>query len=751
MNSASLAQKLAQDGGLFLQGLAGTGKTTTAAAHLKELLSDGVRAGEVLVLVPQRELSEPYWKAVRDHAGEQPQILTISGLARRMIQRFWPLVADGAGFDAAAPPTFLTLETAQHFMARIVEPLREEGTFAGLTIVASRLYSQILDNVNKAALVGFPSEEISTRLKEAWGGDQENHYLFDRLQQAIDDYLAFCRDHNLLDFSFQLRLFYEELWPNEACRSHLTSSVRHLIADNLEEGVPATHDVIQDWLPDLDSALLVFDQEAGYRQFLGADPKSALRLRKACTHKKVFGETVPAQEEDRLIGGSSSGDYSAGDYWGDGIPGGFPSINQSLRSPLEGRPARGEEGNAGFPDGPGSANELEESEAALRDRNRRRGRRSALGEPEENRFSFVHEETYPQMLESVASEIAALIEEGTAPRDIVVVAPFMPATLRYALGDALRRRDVPYFTRRPSRPLSKEPASKALLALLALLHPDWNVRLDQRDVAQALSFSIEGLDLVRAYLLAGAVYDGERLQSFSKVAPELKDRITYQVGGRYRPLRQWIDDYIKGEDEPIDHVLARCFGEILSQKGYGFHENLEAAAQADMLIESTQKFRQVMEEAHPEALMEEGTSAIGKRYLNMVRSGVAAAQYVRHSGQEKKEDAVLLAPAHTYLMQNRRAEHQFWLDAGSTAWHSRIQQPLTHPHILSRSWEAGQTWTDANEHAAGLEMLRRLTTGLARRCEEEIHVGVARRGAGGEKQQGQLLKAFQQYLSQSKE
>ena len=751
------AQKLAQDGGLFVEGLAGTGKTTMGVKHLKRLLSEGVSARELLVLVPQRGLADPYWEATKDHTGGQVRILTISGLARRMIQRFWPLVAEEAGFDADAPPTFLTLETAQHFMARIVDPLREEGTFAGLTIVESRLYSQILDNINKAALVGFPPEEISTRLKEAWGGDEANHYLFDRLQQAIDDYLAFCQDHNLLDFSFQLRLFYEELWPNETCRSHLTSSVRRLIADNLEEGVPATHDVIMDWLPELDSALLVFDQEAGYRQFLGADPKSALRLRDACAHERVLGETKPAEMDDRLTGGHSSRDHSP---QGDGMARGLPFINERLRSPLEGDPVEGnpqegdplegEDSSINFPNGRGSAKGTGDKHTDTRDSSRRTGCRSGLREVEENRFSFVHEETYPQMLESVAGEVAALTEEeGVAPRDIVVVAPFLPATLRYALGNALAERDVPYFTRRPSRPLSKEPAAKALLALIALLHPEWNVRLDRRDVAQALSFSIDGLDLVRAHLLAEAVYDGERLQPFSKVPPALQDRITYQVGGRYSPLRKWIDDYIKEEDEPIDHVLARCFGEVLSQNGYGFHDNLEAATRADTLIESTRKFRQVMEEARTEAITEEGAPAIGKRYLKMVRSGVAAAQYVRRSGQEEKDDAVLLAPAHTYLMQNRRAKHQFWLDAGNTAWHSRIQQPLTNPHILSRSWEKGDTWTDANEHAAGIEMLRRLTTGLARRCEEEIHIGVARRGAGGEKQQGQLLKAFQHYLSQS--
>ena len=73
----------------------------------------------------------------------------------------------------------------------------------------------------------------------------------------------------------------------------------------------------------------------------------------------------------------------------------------------------------------------------------------------------------------------------------------------------------------------------------------------------------------------------------------------------------------------------------------------------------------------------------------MVQDGVVAAQYVR-SWQRQPEDAVLIAPAYTFLMSNRPVEHQFWLDVGATGWWERLYQPLTHPYVLSRRWEPGQ-------------------------------------------------------------
>ena len=44
----------------------------------------------------------------------------------------------------------------------------------------------------------------------------------------------------------------------------------------------------------------------------------------------------------------------------------------------------------------------------------------------------------------------------------------------------------------------------------------------------------------------------------------------------------------------MDHFLSRLFGEILSQRGHGFHDDFDAARVAANLVESVQKFRQGM-------------------------------------------------------------------------------------------------------------------------------------------------------------
>ncbi|HRL14138.1 MAG TPA: hypothetical protein PKX07_19820, partial [Aggregatilineales bacterium] len=175
-------------GTVFLQGMAGSGKSTAAAQRVLALIGQGVSASEILIMVPQRTLATPYVEALgaSPAAGGTVRVATLAGLARQAIQVFYPLAAQRAGFrDSLAAPTFLSLEAAQYFMARLLTPIiNAEGLFASVTIDRNRLYSQILDNLNKAAVVGFPVNEIGVRLRDAARGDEGQRRVFEDVQRC---------------------------------------------------------------------------------------------------------------------------------------------------------------------------------------------------------------------------------------------------------------------------------------------------------------------------------------------------------------------------------------------------------------------------------------------------------------------------------------------------------------------------------------------------------------------------------------
>ena len=673
---------------IFLEGPAGAGKTSVGVERLLHLMALGVPADSILLLLPQRTLGSPYFEALRHPgvvAGGTVDVLTIGGLAQRLVDLFWPLVAEEAGFGKPDQlPVFLTLETAQYYMARLVHPLLDQGYFESVTIERNRLYSQILDNLSKAAVVGFPYTEIGKRLKAAWTGELSQARVYDDAQYFASRYRQYCLENNLLDFSLQLEVFLEHLWPMPLVREILFDQYRHLIFDNLEEDNPVAHDLLLEWLPEFESALLIYDQDGGYRSFLGADPQSAARLKGLCDETAVFAESMVCSPEMQTFS-----TYLAN------------ALGGNLKVPQQ-------------------------------------------GVSTQDVLVFEIQRYHPQMLDWVVAQIAALVDLGVPASEIVILAPYLGDALRFSLTTRLEAAGIPARSHRPSRALREEPAAQCLLTLAKLAHPHWGLVPPRFDVAYALIQAVEDLDLVRAQLLAEIVCrikDGlPVLTSFDRINPDMQARITYLFGERYEELRAWLESYQHDPQEHLDYFFSRIFGELLSQPGYGFHRDLDAATVAANLVESARKFRWI---AGVDELKD--PDALGREYIQMVQDGVVAAQYLG-AWETHPEDAVLLAPAYTFLMSNRPVDYQFWLDVAGRGWFERLYQPLTHPYVLSRSWSLDAVWTDADEVAYSQRTLYRIVVGLLRRCRRGIYLGLSELGEQGYEERGPLLRAIDHTL-----
>lgn len=681
---------------IFLEGPAGTGKTTTGIERLLFLIASGVPADSILLLVPQRTLAIPYMHALQKPdvvAGGVVTLQTIAGLAQSLVELFWSLIAEQVGFaHPEQPPIFLNLETAQYHMAYIVSPLLDQGYFATVTLHPNRLYSQILDDLNKAAVVDFPHTEIATRLK-ATLIEPSQARVYDDVQHCANLFREHCLRNNLLDFSLKIEVFRDYLWNLPVVQEYLKRTYRHLIADNIEEDVPITHDLLRQWLPYLDSAWLIYDQQAGYRRFLGADPISAYSLKDRCNRHALFKQSFVTSTKSETFA---------------------RRLAQAI-----------------LPETPyASTDFLNEQDV-----------RSML--------IFQYHRFHPEMLDWVAKQIASLVhDEGIAPEEIVVLAPYLSDALRFSLTNRLEQVGVPTRSHRPSRALREEPPVHCLLTLAALAHPHWGIHPTRFDVAYALMQAIEDMDLVRARLLSEVVYRTKggvpTLIPFDRLTnPETRQRITYLLGQRYEGLRDWLEAYQHNPLQELDIFFSRLFGEVLSQPGYGFHRNLDAGQACANLIISARNFRWVFPREAPP-----GEKPLGRLYLELVRDGIVAGQYL-HAWQRKTESAVLLAPAYTFLMSNVAVDVQFWLDVGGYGWAKRLYQPLTHPYVLSRNWVMNTPWTDAHEVQTSQEALQRLILGLMRRCRRKIYLGLSELSEQGYEVRGPLLRALDRVLREA--
>ncbi len=678
---------------ISLSGPAGSGKTTAGIGRLKYLAQQKASGREILLFFPQRNLGSPYQESITSlefPGNSLPVSVTYGGLARRNIDLFWPqLMEEFPYFSLHTPPIFLTLESTLYFLSRIVEPLiLEQGLFSSVTIQRNRLYSQILDNLNKAAVNGFPHTDISEKLKSSWIGDSVQEKIFDDAQLSANLFREYCLENNLLDFSLQVELFTLMLSESSLVKSHIQKQFSHLIYDNIEEDVPVAHDFVKFLLPSLDSALLITDKDAGFRHFLGASPESARKLVDLCQIKTEFSKILTSPNE-------------------------LLDFNNHLQSALNQR---------------------------------------SLSKPEiigdiQKYVTITYQPYLPQMAGWVAGQISTLLENGTSPDEIVVLAPFLSDSLRFLLTTELQKRSISVSTHRPSRALRDEPTTHCLLTLATLAHPEWKILPSVHELALCLMQVFGDLDLTRAFILSKQALSNREptdpICDFDSMPGEIQERITFFAGKKYQIIKAWLDDYQSEPVLPLDHFLIRIFGELLSQPGYGFHNDFSKSEITDRVIDSIRKFRQ-----SAGLVFELDNLGLGAEYYKMVKTGVLANQYLR-SWTKRPSDHVHLAPAYTFLLSNYPVEYQFWLDVGSRGWYERIYQPLTNPHVLQRYWDPESVWRDSEEHSQNIKSLANLTTGLIRRCKNGIFFCITDTDERGFEQNGLLIQALNRVIMAS--
>jgi hypothetical protein len=492
--------------------------------------------------------------------------------------------------------------------------------------------------------------------------------------------------NNLLDFSLQISVFKHHLWKSFIYRNYLNYRFQHLIYDNAEEDYPVAHDVIEEWLPDLKSAVVITDDNGGFRTFLGADPISAKRfITLASNHATLDHQfNMPAE---------------------------IQSFSQILTGILM--------------------------------------EHRVNGQPADNLIDAFSIQSYrfiPQALEAIGNQIKSLIEEqGIQASEFAILTPYLSDSLLYSTMNKFQAFNIPLTAFRPSRGLKEEPAVKAFLTFAKLAFPSYGIIPTREDVRNAFLTSIEDCDLIRADLLAQMMYTTSaatpQLRVFEPVNKEMRTRITVEVGTQFNRLRNWIIENSSPAEQDLDSFLSRLFGELLSQKGFCFHTDGDSAALVSRLIESCRNFRFTLQAERSASNLE-----YSKTFVQLIESGIFSSQFIPNGDDFLTRNAVLIAPAHSFLMRNYPVKYQYWLDIGSQGWWARLDQPLTQPYVLNRNWQAGTSWTDVEEYFTNQQNLARIVNGLLLRCSEHVTMVSIDVNQQGNEERGSLMIAVQNLL-----
>ena len=676
--------KIPINGSIFLEGEAGTGKTTTAIARLNSLLTN-FPGHQILILVPQRSLGQQYNVYLDQHleySGSLPSIWTLGSLTRRMVSLFWPMISKEAGFsNPSLPPQFLSTETAQYCMEKAITPFLEQGFFQSLVLSRNRLYGQILDDLNKSAIIRFPANEISQWLKSVSNLDAGLAIAFDQVLICANEFRNYCYSNNLLDFSLQVEVFFNNLWILDIFKEYFYKNFRVLIADNIEEDVPAAHDLVKEWLPNFDSSLIIYDKNGGYRSFLGADPTSALTIKPICSINEHFDIKIDQNKS-------------------------FISFSKAIHECISHQ------------------------------------RNSSVSTDFSEVLKINDYHFYPEMISGVCAQINELINSQKArPEEIVVLSPYLSDALNFSLSTSLSALGIPNRSSRPSQMYINDPKIRAFFTFAKMAHPQWELQISFYELRNALMIVLPKLDIVKADLIVKTLFSAKQsligLRSFDTITNyQMQERITFLVGEKLERISTWIKDYKSRDPQPLDVFFSEIFGELFSQKGFGLFSDYNAASRIAQITRSIRVFRQFSAQ-----MMGMDDISSGLEYIRSVENGLLPSAIINF--EEKAEGAVLIAPAHTFLMENTKVDCQFWLDIGSLGWWERLNQPLTNPYLLNRNRDKTQLWTEAHEFEANQAGMERIVNGLINRCGKTIYVNTVRTNENGSEQRGPLLQAFQ--------
>ncbi len=704
---------------LYIEGPFGTGKTDLGLARLSWAMQEVRGHGEVVTLLVPSRYSLRRLRQRLENRGPSTQspyrLVTFAGLMAEAVTLAWPVIAERAGYIEPAPaPRFLNLETAQHLLAPEVRERAIQGQFEAATRYHSpgnnRLLSQLIDNLSKAAMYGYPLEEAYLRLARSVPDSKFKEGRLGALRTALRVSRSFrrnCFRQSLVSFDLLFQLFHLLLGDDRLFHSLLLEPCRHLVAFECEELDYACHRFLTKIIPLTDSSLCLADANGGFRDFLGAYPEGLSRLAEVSDLCLVL--TDPPQSGRKVI-------------------------EQRVKRAIawEGRQENGSESDG---------KRIEVVRASPLD--------LCQGHTQDF-LDISHHEHFSDTLAWTAKTAANLIQrEGIRPKQVVVLAPVVGNALRFALQQKFQSHGLEIFTHRPSRKLRDEPAIQALLTLTCLAHPHWRLPVDAVAKRIVLQMAMADLEGWHAHTLAQNWNSSFR--PFLSYPEEWQERIGNRNGVRFDALRSWLHDYHNEErHEPLDVFLTRLYDELLSSPGFSFGNDADAARTSHQLIRSAYRFREMLDEigfqeniaGNP--FMLQGES--GKIYIELVQAGLIGGLHL--PDDMPPDHAVVLAPAYNFIMQGYEVEHQFWLDLNHHSWGKRMHQPLTHPYVLEPVWSANRAWSDADEERVGQRKIWKLLVGLLRRTGRRVHVAVSAFGETGHDQKGPLVRALNSMLVQ---
>lgn len=340
-----------------------------------------------------------------------------------------------------------------------------------------------------------------------------------------------------------------------------------------------------------------------------------------------------------------------------------------------------------------------------------------------------------EMLENVGERIVQLIDkEGYKPSDIVVISSYADPVTEFVIARILETYGYEVKNLARKSRLIDNPFSQALITLAQLCHPTYG-SMPNRDDVKALLRMVLKIDPVRSSILAGEIVSQRPFAQFPDIEfPGLVERIGYYNIEKYEYIRNWISDY-KMRQSPlkINEFFQKVFLEILISREVSEKDILEAKN----LIDSAQTFVEVVSRFNRNA---------SRDFLEVVRRGIKSAESIFELEEKLSGDFVLMSTPVAYLASSLKSKVTIITSLSSDNWTPRSIKEITNLHVLSKTWDENDIYTEELEEKNQKHYLATLMRAVFKRCGEKLITFESMLSANGYENDGILADYFDEIL-----
>lgn len=446
---------------ILIKGKSASGKTTMAVSKYKNMIgNENIKSSNILCLFMNKYQNITWTREMDFNMTSETRKNSYYGFIRKELSLYWPYVVENCNELKInlLKPEFASFDATNYAMKALVEYFRtSKGYFSEINSTSSKIASDLISNINNAALSLVPFNEIGTRLYNSLEvKDFCAKETYNQLDEVIQYYISKLLGSGVVDYGLCFYLYNKYLL--EDARYFNMNNIKYLIVDDIDQASPAELDFIFKLINNVDKAYLFYNPNGGFCSYYGANTNYLKGKLNIDYDEVTLDEHFCCNDEfidfSRAIENRAHNDYGEKKI-SDNLPV-YIDLTSQLRC---------------------------------------------------------------EMVEKISFKIEELINQGVKPKDIAIICPFNDFVISHELLKKTKELGISVMETSKKYRFIDNEYLQPLIILAVLCNFYISIRLTSEDYKNFFSFMLQ-LDIIRSSLLSDLVNASGEMRDINKAVQD---------------------------------------------------------------------------------------------------------------------------------------------------------------------------------------------------------------------------------------